>query len=268
MRGLWVMVVALLLVPVTSVAAEGQWHILASSWHYDPSGTVTDSRSTGDVTYDVDQDLQSSDGNDAYLRIAFEHRGVNRSNAALFVYQLETRGGCDADVVTRECGATGSGGGFLGGLLGGGSATVAVSSYAKARAPTVAWWTRLGNDTFTFDLGASISYISGEVQVRDENDGSSDDDFDAVVPAFYGGLNLYLHPSLKVSARANGISVDDNAFLAVEYGVSWLPLAGERFVLGAEAGYRQVDVKLDNLDNDDKVDIRVDGFYLGAVLAF
>ena len=254
----------LLCAGVATAAEGGQWQILASGWDYDPSGTVTDSRNSGDVTYDVDSDLNMSDGDSSYIRIAYEQRGVSRSNAALFIYDVETRGGCTANNATRECGAEES----SGGLFGGGVTTTEVEASAEASAPTIAWWSRFGNDRLMLDVGASLSYVSGSITVRGENDANSDDEFDAVLPALYAGLNAYLHDTLRLHARFNGISAGDNAFYAAEYGVTWQPFQGENFSFGLEVGQREIEVEVDDVDSGDQVDIALEGSYLGAIFSF
>lgn len=247
---------------------EGEWQVLLGTWSYDPSGTVTDqgSQTSGNVTYDVDSDLDMSSGDSGYYRIAWEKPGTSRGNVGFFMYDVESTGGCTANNTTRECDdGTGGGGG---GLFPGNPNTTEVTATAEASAPTVAWWGRVGNEILTFDLGISLSYVDGTVVVRTETDPVSDDEFNTVIPAVYTGLNLYARPNLRFHVRANGVSSGSEAFLAVEYGVSWKPIKNGRFGFGAEAGYRSFDVEIDNTDNGDQVDIELDGAYVGALLSF
>ncbi len=161
----------------------------------------------------------------------------------------------------------GGGGGILPPIIGGGG-TTDITARAEASAPTVAWWSRFGDDTLSFDLGLSLSYVDGTIVVRTETDPVSNDEFNSVIPALYAGFNLNLKQNIRLHISANGVSSGGDSLLAMEYGASWMPLSNGRFGFGLEVGHRSFDVQIDDTDNGDSVDIELDGTYLGALLSF
>lgn len=117
----------------------------------------------------------------------------------------------------------------------------------------------------TFDFGVNVKYVDGEVQVENE-DGSQQEqtDFSGPLPMLYARAAIDLPlTGLRLEGAGSAVSYDGHSLTDLRGGLRYDVVAG----LGVEAGYRQLRLELDDLDDVD-TDMRVEGPYAGVSFVF
>ena len=108
-----------------------------------------------------------------------------------------------------------------------------------------------------------VDVFDAEVRLRDST-GATDERYDESLPVPTVGINARLEMSdyVYVSAQFNGIAYDSNSY--IEYGGT---VGIEPFpFLFVETGYKRRNLDFD--DGNDLIDIREDGWFVGAGLIF
>ncbi|WP_020408083.1 TIGR04219 family outer membrane beta-barrel protein [Hahella ganghwensis] len=127
----------------------------------------------------------------------------------------------------------------------------------------IAYW-RLLDNVVNLDLGIQARIFDGEVIIRESGSGDqSVNEIDEVVPMLYGGVGIDLPlTGLSVGANVAGLKYDDNQLVDVTARINY-----EIAVVGVEAGYRRINVELDDV-SDISADLTLGGPYVGVTVHF
>jgi len=121
------------------------------------------------------------------------------------------------------------------------------------------------DNVVSIDVGVNLRIFDGELVVTQRGVGgrTSRTDIDEVVPMLYVAPSVSLpFTGWSIGGEVSAIKYSDNRLVDVSARIRY-----EMSVLGIEAGWRQMDVKLDDIDDLD-ADVKVAGPYLGLVLDF
>jgi len=119
------------------------------------------------------------------------------------------------------------------------------------------------------DFGVTLRQFDGSVTVDGEFD-TQEEDFDVIIPMLFADVRLDL-PLTGLYGRVEGhvLSIDDNSLTditaAIGYNSDAIPLIAD---IEFEAGYRMMELTIDDNDLDFAANIDVSGPYLGVQLAF
>ena len=113
------------------------------------------------------------------------------------------------------------------------------------------------------DLGITARIFDGVFELESDTVGSVQEDFDDPIPMLYAraGVNLPF-TGLSLSLAAHGISFDDDVLYDATARVNY----ESKFGLGVEAGYRVLELEID--DEDVFADFSIDGVYAGLSYRF
>ncbi len=214
-----------------------------SYWNSDVSG---DAATNGDVV-DLENDLDLSSDDNANVTLYFEHPVPLLPNVRVNYTSLELDG-------EGELSAN-----FDGIALG----TTVQSDLELDQLDLTLYYEVLDN-WVNLDLGLTVRDLSGELTVRDTAGvfAVSETEIDAVVPMGYLAARFDLpFTGVSVGGDINGIAYSGDAVYDLNvYGQYELSL------LQLRAGYRQLTI--DYEDDDDKLDVDIDGPFLSAGLVF
>ena len=118
------------------------------------------------------------------------------------------------------------------------------------------------------DLGLSAKYFDGYSRFNFENQGQviidDESDFDDWIPMVYARAQFDLpFTGFSVGATVEALSFDSNQVTDIDLALKYQ----SKFGLGADLGYRSLDVDLRN-SNSFSSDLKSDGFYLGVNFNF
>ncbi|WP_416399294.1 TIGR04219 family outer membrane beta-barrel protein [Allohahella sp. A8] len=132
------------------------------------------------------------------------------------------------------------------------------------QADAIVFWELL--DTVVhIDFGLQAKFVDGKITIR-EKDGTAnrvEEEFKAVIPMLYGGAGLNL-PLTGLSAYASvaGIGYSGNSIVDANLALNY-----ELNMVDVTVGWRELQIKLDDVDNVD-ADMTLGGPFLGVGLSF
>lgn len=233
----------------TAAADVAGFEAGAALWRHDPNGWVEDD-DAGDRV-DLDDDLRLDTENSGFFWVAIEHPVPTLPNLKLRYTPVEFSGS-----------GTVSEGFTLDGVTF--NVNERVDSEADLGQADVIGYYEVLDNVLDLDLGLNVKVIDATVRVTSRTTGRSQTlDFAAPLPLLYAraGFDLPL-TGLSVGAELSGIAYSGNSItdgmLFVRY---------ERAFLGAELGYRQMRLKLDDLE-DVGADVDIGGAYAGVYADF
>lgn len=127
----------------------------------------------------------------------------------------------------------------------------------------------LDNSLISLDLGLNAKYIKGSVLVSDVTTGiAAGQNASEFVPTVYAAATIGLPlTGLEVFASGSYISYDDNRVYDAQAGIAYAVIDNIAVDLRLKAGYRAVNLKLDDIDNL-YTDIDFSGAFVGLELHF
>ncbi|MDP2560099.1 TIGR04219 family outer membrane beta-barrel protein [Psychrobium sp. 1_MG-2023] len=130
------------------------------------------------------------------------------------------------------------------------------------------YWELLDNDIIGFDFGITAKYLSGDFNVDDGSGNLSVEDASLWIPMGYLAAKVRL-PFVGVYAYgdANLISYDDNSIHDYEVGVGYDIIDNLAVDVAITAGYREVKVELNDVD-DIYANLDFSGFFAGIEVHF
>ncbi|CAM3772038.1 TIGR04219 family outer membrane beta-barrel protein [Rheinheimera salexigens] len=133
----------------------------------------------------------------------------------------------------------------------------------------ILYYELLDNGLISLDLGLNAKYIKGSVYMSDNTTGiAAGQNASEVVPTVYAAATIGLPlTGLEVFASGSYISYDDNRVYDVQAGVAYALLDNIAIDLRLKAGYRAVNLKLDDIDHL-YTDIDFSGAFVGLEVHF
>ncbi len=126
------------------------------------------------------------------------------------------------------------------------------------------------NDLVSIDLGVNAKQFDGEIVVTDENDSSNTEtvDFSGFVPLVYGRAEVGLPlTGFSVFFEGSLLAIDDSKVQDYQAGIAWALLDNLAVDLDIKAGYRQMTLELDDID-DLYTNIDASGPFAGVQIHF
>jgi len=223
----------------------------AQHWGQNYEGFVRDLESTtGSSRVDLETDLGFDDDNGSVIYVTFEHPVPLIPNIKLQQTELET----DA---TNQ----------LTGSFGFDDETFTSNITAEidlSHTDATFYWEILDNYV-SLDVGLTARWFDGEVKIQENGTSTSaNEKLDAVIPLLYTAVRIDLPLSgLYASVSGNFLGTSDNNFLDYQATIGY----ESAFRLGVEAGYRSLELNLDDVD-DIEADITIDGAFIGLFVHF
>jgi outer membrane protein len=145
------------------------------------------------------------------------------------------------------------------------NASTQVDSKAEFNQLDVILFYNLLDTVVSVDAGLNIKVLDGSVKATERVGGASEDiDFTAPIPMLYGNVGFDV-PTTNVKLGLEGSAIGYSGHRLTDF------KASVRYtfigVLGLEAGYRALNIKIDDL-KDVSADIKVKGPYLGVAARF
>lgn len=212
----------------------------AGTWQQGYAGDV----SANGEAVDLEDDLDLKDRNNNVLYLAVEHGVPVLPNLRLNYTDVSTTG---RSTVTRDF--TFADQTFT-------VAEVVASDLELMQADAVAYYQLLDN-VVSLDLGLAARYVDGDVQMVAQS-GATRVRFEGVLPLLYVRTRADLpFTGLWIGAEAMGLAFDGHQLVDANAQVGWESPIG----LGAELGWRSLNLELDSIEDIDSAEIDVSGPY-------
>ncbi len=212
----------------------------AGTWQQEYSGDVV----SGLTEVSVEDDLAIDDDSNTVLYVALEHGLPVLPNVRAQHFSLDAEGD---NVLSRTIE-------FNGEIF---NLNDAVTSAVDISQSDAVLYYEVLDNVVSLDLGLAVSLIEGSIEVASSTE-SAEADFDEVVPMLYAKARADLPlTGLWVGVEGQGLSYDGNSLLELNAQVAWESDVG----LGIEAGWRMVDIELDEFDDIAAANIDVSGPY-------
>ncbi|MDG1732348.1 MAG: TIGR04219 family outer membrane beta-barrel protein [Thalassotalea sp.] len=119
------------------------------------------------------------------------------------------------------------------------------------------------NGLFSLDLGITAKDFEGELITTD-----TFDSVEEIIPMVYASTQVSIPGTgLSVFAEGNFLSIDDHTLLDYQAGIAYALIDNMLIDVTLQAGYRMVDLELDDLD-DVYADLQFDGAFAGVEVHF
>jgi len=214
----------------------------ANYWNYDMDGKVRSPLAENNYIA-----IDYRDNNDVNFYVSFEHPIPFLPNVKLQQNNIQSTG-----VIAI------SDPGYMNGLV------VNVLGDIDLSHTDVLLYYEVLDNWVNLDIGMSAKYFDGYTRFNYETLIDDESDFDDWIPMLYAKAQLDLPlTGLSAAATVEALSFDSNKVSDVDVALLYQHTTG----LGVSLGYRTLDVDLKNV-NSFKSDLKVDGFYLGGMIAF
>ncbi len=233
---------ALSLFSFNSASADTLFGIYAGAgtWQQEYSGDVV----SGVTEVSVEDDLVIDDDSNTLLYVALEHGLPMLPNVRAQHMSWDADG---SNVLSRTIE-------FNGEVF---SVNEAVDSTVDMTQSDAVLYYEVLDNVVSLDLGMAVSLFEGEIEVMSSTE-SAVAEFDEVLPMLYAKARADLPlTGLSVGVEGQGLSYDGNSLLELTAQLAWESDIG----LGIEAGWRKVDLELDEFDDIAAANIDVSGPY-------
>ena len=212
----------------------------AGMWQQEHSGDVA----SGGEAVDVEQDLDLEDENNNVFYVALEHGVPVLPNVRANYTEVSTSG---ENSLSRTI--TFSGQVF--------AVSEDVSSELEFTQADAIFYYELLDNVVSLDLGLAARWVEGHMEVSSDS-GFGRADFEGVLPLLYARVRGDLpFTGLWVGADAMGLAYDGHKLLDASAQVGWESPIG----LGAEIGWRQFNLDLDDFEDIDDAELDISGPY-------
>ncbi|MDZ7663105.1 TIGR04219 family outer membrane beta-barrel protein [Thiohalophilus sp.] len=224
----------------------------AGMWNHDPSGHIRYQSTSSSHNADLKDDLNLESDQEGYFYALVEHPVPLIPN-----------------VKVMRTGLTSSGSGTINSEFQYGGNTYEANESVRSElvldhTDVTAYWQLLDN-IVSFDFGLVAKMVDAEAtvtQTSGDND-SVTNSFDGVVPMGYLAVGASPWPGVELRLEGSALSVGDNSLTDITAKVSYTT----NYMLGIEAGYRSLELELDDLDDVDS-NMKFDGPFAGVYLHF
>ena len=224
----------------------------ASAWQQDFDGFVSDLDAATPVEVNFQDDLGLDENDSNVIYVALEHPIPFLPNLQLKRTSIEIDGANTLDRQIEYGGQT-----F--------NVSTAIVSEADLSHTDVTAYYQLLDNYVSLDLGLTARFFDGFVEIQDDTGANSGRvEFDSPVPLLFVKARADLPLSgAYVSVSGNALGDGDNSFTDMQGTIGWESDYG----LGVEAGYRILDLELDDLD-DVSAELTIDGAFAGLMYHF
>lgn len=214
----------------------------AGKWQQEYAGEVVSGAEQLDV--DLERDLDLDDERNTLLYLALEHPIPVLPNLRFNHTDISTSGeNVLSETIT-----------FRGETFQTGDS---VASDLELTQTDVVGYYELLDNVVSLDLGIGARWVEGHMEVV-STAGAGRADFDGALPMLYGRARIDLPlTGFWAGADAMGIAYDDHRLLDLSAQLGW----ESRIGLGAELGWRRLDLELDDVDDIDSADVEIEGPY-------
>lgn len=213
-------------------------------WNQSSSGNIQ--KTTDPASVDVKDNLFWDDESQGYLFATFEHPVPLIPNVKLMKTSLDQSG--SGTTSFRFDGKD-----YAGNVS---------NDFSIDTLDLIAYYEILDN-VVSLDLGLNIRKIEIDYTISSTATATTTDSVNETIPMIYAMVGASPWPDLIVSGELSYVSYDGSSisdFIAkVSYTTS--------FLVGVEAGYRKLDITLDDV-SDTNADLSFDGIFAGAYLKF
>ena len=233
------LVVALGSLPASADTLFGVY-VGAGSWEQSYSGEVE----SGPTTADFEDDLGLDDDANNLVYIGVEHGLPLLPNLRAQFMSMDVDG---QNVLSRSIDFNGQ------------TFTLSdqVSTSVELDQMDAVFYYQVLDNVVSLDLGLAVSFLEGQIDIESTTEAASAD-FDEVVPMLYGRARADLpFTGFWVSAEAQGMSYQGNSLIEYAALVGYESDIG----LGVEAGYRSVQLELDEFEDIAQAELDISGPY-------
>lgn len=226
-----------------------------SVWNQTYDGSIRDLNTSGLLGSDIDleNDLGFGDENGNVIYVALEHPIPFIPNIKIQNTEIKT------DALSDTTGTITYGDLSF-------NSTVDLNSKADLSHTDLTLYWQILDNWVSLDIGLTARFFDGFVSITG-NTGSTietaREDFDSAIPLIYGAARFDLPLSgLYAGLNANILGDGDNNFLDYQAVIGY----EKKFAtvgFGLEAGYRSLELSLDDID-DIEADITIDGAFIGV----
>lgn len=130
------------------------------------------------------------------------------------------------------------------------------------------YWELLDNDIIGFDFGLTVKNIDGDFIVENDTVGQSTENVSVWIPMAYAAVKVRIpFAGLYAYGDANVISYDGSDIHDYEVGIGYDLIDNIAVDVALTAGYREVAIELDDVDNI-SADLEFSGFFAGLEVHF
>ncbi|MFP3874058.1 MAG: TIGR04219 family outer membrane beta-barrel protein, partial [Thiohalophilus sp.] len=219
----------------------------AGMWDHDPSGYIRYQSADSDHNADLKDGLNLESDQEGYFYALFEHPVPLIPN-----------------VKVMRTGLTSSGSGTINSSFTYGGKDYNTSEQIDSElvldhTDVTVYWQLLDN-IVSFDFGLAAKMVDAEATLTGD-DGTVHNSFDGVVPMGYLAVGASPWPGVELRAEGSTLSVGDNSLTDITAKISYTT----DYLLGIEAGYRSLELELDDMDDVDS-NMKFEGPFAGVYL--
>ncbi|MDR9437172.1 MAG: TIGR04219 family outer membrane beta-barrel protein [Thiohalophilus sp.] len=221
----------------------------AGMWDHDPSGTIRYDGGSVGTNADLKNDLNLEDDKEGYFYALVEHPVPLIPNVKIMQTNLTSNG---SGTITTDF--TYGGQSF--------SASQPITSELVLDHTDVTLYWQLLDNVVSFDFGITGKMVDAEATLTSGGN-TVNNSFDGIVPMGYLGVGVTPWPGLEFRVEGSALEIGDSSLTDYTAKVSYTT----SYLLGVEAGYRSLELELDDLD-DVYSNMEFDGPFLGVYLDF
>lgn len=223
-----------------------------AGWQASPSGWVESEKGSAFGQVDLERDLHLDDQTAGFAWVRLVHPIPLLPNLKVSYTPLKFEGSGRTDRSFSFGGGTPIG------------ASEQVDSELQLNQWDAIFFYNLLDNLVELDLGLNIKVLDGSVRATGETSGTTSVDFTVPVPMLYGRLGADLpFTGLYVGVEGSVLALDSHRIADAKAGIRYTFAS----VIGLEAGYRVLKLKLDDLA-DISADFEATGPYLGVMAKF
>ncbi len=209
---------------------------------------------TGSVNYlgnevNMSDDLGFDDSNETVLYLGVEHAIPFVPNARIRYSKIDNDNRATLHQQIEFGGKTYA------------ASTEVTSSYDIKMLDGTLYWSPLDN-IVDLDYGLTVRNFQGDISISDGTRTESAS-VDQTFPLLYVGAGVSLSAGFYAKASINGVKFNGSKLVDYDAHVGWR----SSFLLGAELGYRQMNLELDDV-SDLNSDLEIGGPYVAVTLSF
>lgn len=218
-------------------------------WDHDPSGYIRYQSTNSSHNADLKDDLNVEGDQEGYLYAIVEHPVPLIPNIKAMKTGLTSSGSGTINTTFEYGGDTYTQGEDI------------TSELVLDHTDIILFWDLLDN-VVSLDLGITAKMIDGETTLTYQGN-TETYQFDGVIPMGYAAIGVSPWPGLEFRLEGSALSVGDNSLTDYTAKVSYTT----DYMLGIEAGYRSLELELDDLE-DVYSNMKFDGPFVGLYLHF
>jgi len=221
----------------------------AGIWDHDPSGYIRYQTTDSNNNADLKDDLNLADDKEGYFYAIVEHPVPLVPNVKVMRTGLTSNG---SGTISSDF--------TYGGQTYNQNASI-TSELVLDHTDVTLYWQLLDN-VVSFDVGLVAKMVDAETTLT-SGGSTATNSFDGIVPMGYLAVGASPWPGVELRLEGSALSIGDNSLTDYTAKVSYTT----DYLLGFEAGYRSLELELDDLDAVYS-NMKFDGPFLGLYMHF